>query len=271
MDLVLVLIIAIVIVFIAMNIFRSVENNKMAKQKNFGQIAGEREVLKSSPSQELLTTLGLVNNQAAPLRDKLNAAWDEQYAAGVKKRLIEKNIISEDDYKWYELELKRFFLLSAVMKNVPMYNSKVDAIWHDMILFTKEYSVFCDVFNRGFIHHMPSVDREKTEEKASHERAVFELFYTAIFSIHERTDSIHGGFFQNRLDKSFLTKLNELTGDKLNDWLDDELFKFHHPDSLQLIQDIRETLKKQAKKAALSFKKYSAANNKNTLTIPRSS
>lgn len=37
----------------------------------------------------------------------------------------------------------------------------VDEMWHNFILFTKEYQLFCDKYFGGYIHHLPASKKEK--------------------------------------------------------------------------------------------------------------
>jgi hypothetical protein len=41
----------------------------------------------------------------------------------------------------------------------------VDEMWHNFILFTKEYQRFCDEHFGSFIHHLPATKKEKALQK----------------------------------------------------------------------------------------------------------
>lgn len=117
-----------------------------------------------------------------PLVKKLEEAWDPKYIGRVKKRLMPKNIITEEVYPWYELELKRFFILTSIYDSVPMYNEKVDAIWHEMLMFTRSYQQFCNRFIGTMIHHEPN-DQVKSSSAYQDERSWFLFLYSLLFDI----------------------------------------------------------------------------------------
>ncbi|MCI2256079.1 hypothetical protein L2D08_17135 [Domibacillus sp. PGB-M46] len=176
-------------------------------------------------SSELEQTLGLKIPEGKPLAEKLEHAWNRSLEVSVKARLIEKGMVSDESFSWYQLELKRFFILSAIMKNVPMYSAKVDAIWHDMILFTKDYAAFCEQFHGTMIHHTPTDKAKITRGASQHERAVFELVYSVLFTEHDYTETIQGPFGKTLLRKSFVEKWQNAKGKERETYLQQELFE----------------------------------------------
>ena len=73
-------------------------------------------------------------------------------------------------------ELLKFLYLSdlnieerKMNPNIPIltifsFNTIIDEMWHNFILFTNDYSLFCKKYLNNFIHHAPStkVEKEKT-------------------------------------------------------------------------------------------------------------
>lgn len=60
--------------------------------------------------------------------------------------------------------------------NVQKAMDPLDKMWHEFILFTKEYHEFCDHFFGGYLHHIPCSEKEfqafqqrKLERKESFE------------------------------------------------------------------------------------------------------
>jgi hypothetical protein len=55
-------------------------------------------------------------------------------------------------------ELKKYVSLSRIHQ-VPlaMTSPRVDEVWHQFILFTREYRDFCAEFHGGFFHHAPNL------------------------------------------------------------------------------------------------------------------
>jgi hypothetical protein len=45
----------------------------------------------------------------------------------------------------------------------------IDEMWHNFILFTKEYNSFCMVHFGKYFHHLPATKKEKEEQKKKNE------------------------------------------------------------------------------------------------------
>jgi hypothetical protein len=73
------------------------------------------------------------------------------------ERMVDKHGWSEQDALQGFEDLMRFFFLGAAHKwAVPFAPPpKIDEIWHNFLLFTKEYRQFCFSFFGRFIDHMP--------------------------------------------------------------------------------------------------------------------
>jgi len=55
--------------------------------------------------------------------------------------------------------LRQFFLayLKSGRKYVSMPSQVVDDLWHEFILYTRDYKLFCDKAFGNFLHHTPAV------------------------------------------------------------------------------------------------------------------
>jgi hypothetical protein len=55
--------------------------------------------------------------------------------------------------------LRQFFLayLKSGCKRVAMPSQAADDLWHEFILFTRDYQLFCDLAFGQFLHHTPAV------------------------------------------------------------------------------------------------------------------
>jgi hypothetical protein len=55
-------------------------------------------------------------------------------------------------------EVKRYLVLNQVDQSRAwqMYSLRVDEVWHQFVLFTVEYSAFCDKYFGHYVHHAPS-------------------------------------------------------------------------------------------------------------------
>ena len=91
---------------------------------------------------------------------------------------------TDEDMLILEKELKRYLSLSLVKnKNdvgTGMYSKDVDNLWHAFILFTMEYSEFCNTYFGHFIHHKPETDMQRTPEKLQETRTDFRRSYKNI-------------------------------------------------------------------------------------------
>jgi len=75
------------------------------------------------------------------------------------EKLIKSQIVdsaSEGDMLF--TEVKKYLVLSRLDRHAEwqMYSTWVDEVWHQFVLFTHEYAIFCDRYLGGFVHHRPS-------------------------------------------------------------------------------------------------------------------
>lgn len=168
---------------------------------------------KSKPdfrASDLPQGLGLL--EGVPLErivTKLNSALPLDYVERLQYRVKAGNpSMSDDEFacKWFEL--KRFFLMNLILKRTPMFSSEIDEIWHEMLMFTREYQRFGDQFAGGVIHHSP----EREPKEMPGERAWFDWVYAHLFEFTPTSSRCWNGFFRNPLDverTDLLRKANE--------------------------------------------------------------
>ncbi len=64
-------------------------------------------------------------------------------------------------------EFKRYAALLTISDQLlGMVSKKVDSVWHEFILFTRDYMTFCDEFHGKYIHHQPYTSYHKGDQKA---------------------------------------------------------------------------------------------------------
>lgn len=94
----------------------------------------------------------LVHPAAAP--PAALAAFQAPY---LEEKLLAEGVF--DDAEAYEVafrEFKRYaWLASRTEGSLPMTSEAVDDVWHQFILFTREYHTFCERFLDGYLHHRP--------------------------------------------------------------------------------------------------------------------
>lgn len=82
-----------------------------------------------------------------------------QFPVAIKKRVNAKYPhLSNDQIELVLDALKSFFIISykAKLKPVAMPSQVVDVAWHEFILFTKNYEIFCKKGIGRFLHHTPT-------------------------------------------------------------------------------------------------------------------
>ena len=99
--------------------------------------------------------------QARPLADDVRdfrGALEYQAPFLIEKLLKEHIVESAVEGETLFTEVKRYLVLTRLDRHVSwqMYSTRVDEVWHQFVLFTREYGMFCDEHLGGFAHHRPS-------------------------------------------------------------------------------------------------------------------
>tara|TARA_B100000287_G_C20522390_1_gene737490 strand:+ start:160 stop:639 length:480 start_codon:yes stop_codon:yes gene_type:complete len=94
------------------------------------------------------------------------------------KRLLSKNIFDDAKYiiELFE-EWKRYVSISMSNQElkIPMLSNEVDEVWHNFILFTKQYHHFCrNILQIDYFHHSPTIPGEELTTISS--ELFFELY-----------------------------------------------------------------------------------------------
>ena len=91
--------------------------------------------------------------------------------------------VSHAELLRHERELKRYLVLRSRLRGATLPTPRVvDQLWQVFLLYTRDYSQFCDTLG-GFIHHVPSDGASTREERAEDLRRYGELlaFYEETF------------------------------------------------------------------------------------------
>lgn len=124
----------------------------------------------------ILDTVELSDEEMAAL-EKLDAAKFPY----VREKLIKSGEVTAEEMDEVEREFKRFMALNHLGKGpIRMTSKKIDAFWHQFILFTRQYFDFCMLTFGHFIHHDPWT-RETSNNLKTSSAANFEREYTAHF------------------------------------------------------------------------------------------
>ncbi len=111
---------------------------------------------------------------APPVMDALEYEAPYVIEKLVKTRIVETADEGEALFK----EVKRYLVLGRMdeTKIWQMHSLRVDEAWHQFILYTKQYSDFCQRFFGRYLHHRPSNAPKETEEAATIPVASFVMF-----------------------------------------------------------------------------------------------
>lgn len=97
-----------------------------------------------------------------------------------EKLEIEGKLSSDMEYMEAFTEFKKYVVLSKLNPDLRlgMPSRKVDAVWHQFILFTRHYQEFCDKFLGHYMHHSPktSFTPGQPEDKSNFLEAYKETF-----------------------------------------------------------------------------------------------
>jgi hypothetical protein len=76
----------------------------------------------------------------------------------IEKLLKEHVVETPEEGQALFSELKRYLVMgqSDRTMNWQMYSRRIDEVWHQFILFTLEYTKFCERFFGRYVHHRPS-------------------------------------------------------------------------------------------------------------------
>ncbi|WP_239454393.1 hypothetical protein [Bacillus suaedaesalsae] len=183
---------------------------------------GRKAPLKNDPIPE---QLGIYNEKALVIVEKLNQTLKPGYIDNVKNRVLQNHPKWKDhEFDWGMFELKRYFVMNSLLKSVPMFSHNVDEIWHEMLMFTREYEDFSKKFYHDMLHHMPNMDSTPIPG----ERAFFDWVYLSLFESTPNSRAIWGQFLQNPIKREILDDFRLLSEVELmskyfrnnDDWVD---------------------------------------------------
>jgi hypothetical protein len=115
--------------------------------------------------------LFLTSRQQARLR-----AIEEYDLEFIAERLRRKRAVPPELIEDALFEFRRYMALVALgHHDIAMISQDVDEVWHNFIVFTRQYSRFCETVFEEFIHHDPNVTQK------ARRAANFVRVYTRVF------------------------------------------------------------------------------------------
>jgi len=143
---------------------------------------------------------------------QLDQAFDAQFGAPLQQRFLARHPeVEAAEYPWLLLELKRYLLLTALLPNVPMFSVRVDDLWHEMLLHSREYERFCLAFAGRTIHHTPHAEPMPMPDQ----RAWFDWMYTQLFVVNAYSLYAWGHFFREPLARDLIEQFRTRGEDAL--------------------------------------------------------
>ncbi|MEK8131790.1 hypothetical protein WMW72_28165 [Paenibacillus filicis] len=171
-------------------------------------------VYADTPLPDMLGLQAHIPLQSAVRR--LEGALSGPYEAKIKERVqAHQPAMSDAEFKWKLLELKRYFLMTAVLRDVPMFSEAVDDIWHEMLMFTREYHQFGETFVGSTIHHAPHTGEASGPDPGG--RAWFDWVYAQMFVPTPYSARIWGPFFRHPISTGMLEELRSATQSEVID------------------------------------------------------
>ena len=145
------------------------------------------------------------------LTDILEQSLSKSFMENVENRVRKKHRLRENEYEWRLLDLKRYFILTYLLKESPMFSEKVDDLWHEMLMFTREYDNFSEKYLGTKLHHSPNVNEEPDPDL----RGFFDWVYAELFSIKRENIYLYKGFFRNPVHPNTIEAFKNLSENEL--------------------------------------------------------
>jgi hypothetical protein len=201
------------------------------------------------------------------LSDHLEQSLSRSFMENVEERVRRNNKLKENEYEWRLLDLKRYFILTSLLKETPMFSVEVDELWHEMLMFTREYDDFSKKYLGNTLHHSPNVAVEPDPDL----RGFFDWIYSELFFIRDENIHLYKGFFKHPVDPDIIEQFRKLPENELIN------IYFNHSTKytatvLALVSAMKNTafkVKNYEKKVIHDMmKKWTAQKNYNAMIVP---
>ena len=159
------------------------------------------------------------------LLQHLAEAYPKNYHDWVQERVIREHYISliEFENRWFEWQ--RFLIMAALLKTAPMYSEEIDVVWHEMLMFTREYEEFSNRYLKTTLHHAPNIaapdeqpienNPSKSIETPQQQRAWFDLIYLLLFEPTPYSVTVLGPFLRHPVAKTVIEDFKTFTPEEL--------------------------------------------------------
>lgn len=147
------------------------------------------------------------------LSENLEQSLSKSYMKNVEERVLKEKKLKENEYNWRLLDLKRYFILTSLLKDSPMFSDKVDDLWHEMLMFTREYDDFSNKYAGGILHHSPNVTKKPDPDL----RGFFDWVYAELFFIRKENIHLYKGFFRHPVNPTIVEEFKTFSENELID------------------------------------------------------
>lgn len=216
-EFVAILIFAAAIFIIVTAITKSKDSNRRTYPNgSSGRSYGRTNTFATWPDAEIPSALGVpYGHPARTAAERLESALGLDFESRVKDRVLkEYPKMTDKEWAWTWFELKRYFLMCGIMRGVPMYSRQIDAVWHEMLMFTREYEQYCTGFCGEMIHHAPHAPGV---QPLPDERAWFDWVYGELFAQAPASGRLWGAFYRTRMSAQKLEELADRGEPQLRD------------------------------------------------------
>ncbi|WP_138753760.1 hypothetical protein [Paenibacillus sinopodophylli] len=175
---------------------------------------GRTNVFVPWPSAEVPLALGVpYGHPARGAAERLEASLSLFFESRVKDRVLKEfPRMSDKEWAWTWFEMKRYFFMCGIMRSIPMYSKQVDTVWHEMLMFTREYEEFCISFCGEMIHHAPHAPGAAPQPG---ERALFDWLYGELFAQAPASGRLWGAFYRTSMSVHKLDEIKEFSKETL--------------------------------------------------------
>lgn len=180
------------------------------------------------------------------LAARVETAMPPAYHQQLKQRVLQRYPrFSDAQFEWALFELKRYFLMNLVLRGAPMFSETCDDVWHEMLMFTREYQAFCERIAGVTIHHTPYAERTPMPD----ERAWFDWVYTHLFTLTPHSARLWRGFFRTPFPKERIEWARQASDAEIRQQLFNDALAAKDPDVAEAIQRLIEQLRREAQLA----------------------
>jgi hypothetical protein len=99
----------------------------------------------------------------------------------LKYKLMKDNGWNHHEHKEAEAEYVRFLTLKMIHPEASLAPSKlIDTVWHAHILNTEQYHEDCNTLFGKYLHHVPHLEEEKSDENSEsfdHTKSLFPIVF----------------------------------------------------------------------------------------------